>query len=120
MRFSLQPEQRPEPRMCSLSIDEILSLAERDPGTRPPLENYFSPTKKETFTKDYLHHLNTGLLDAKHGKLGSDQYLVFVLSFQFTAPLLKSSHKMIFFPRKNCFCVFLPGESFPLQPQGTS
>ena len=55
MRFSLQPEQRPEPRMRSLSIDEILSLAEKDPGTRPPLENYFSPTKKETFTKDYLH-----------------------------------------------------------------
>ncbi|MCK5135541.1 MAG: hypothetical protein KAR19_07105 [Bacteroidales bacterium] len=89
MRFSLQPEQRPEHRMHTVSIDEILTLGERDPESRPPLENYFSPTRREAFTKDYLHYLNSGLLDAKHGKLDSDQYLVFVLSFQFTAPLLE-------------------------------
>jgi len=89
MRFSLQPEQRPEHRMHILSIDEIVTLGERGPGIRPPLENYFSPTKKEAFTKDYLHYLNTGLLDAKHGNLDTDQYLTFVLSFQFTAPLLE-------------------------------
>lgn len=67
--------------MRTLSIDEILTLGERDPENRPPLENYFSPTKKEAFTKDYLHYLNTVLLDAKHENLDMDQYLVFVLSF---------------------------------------
>jgi len=91
MRFSLHPEQRPEPRMRTVSIDEILSLGEKLPGNRPQLEQYFSPTKKEAFIKDYLHYLNTGLLDAKHGNLNIDQYLVFVLSFQFTAPLLEIS-----------------------------
>jgi hypothetical protein len=75
--------------MRTLSIDEILSLCESLPEERPPLEHYFSPTRKEAFIKDYLHYLNSGLLDAKRGFLDSDQYLVFVLSFQFTAPLLE-------------------------------
>jgi hypothetical protein len=89
MRFSIQPEPRPEQRMRTVSIDEILTLGEKLPGNRPQLEHYFSPTKKEAFIKDYLHYLNSGLLDAKHGKLDMDLYLVFVLSFQFTAPLLE-------------------------------
>ena len=89
MRFSIQPEPRPEQRMRTVSIDEILTLGEKLPGDRPQLEHYFSPTKKEAFIKDYLHYLNSGLLDAKHGKLDMDLYLVFVLSFQFTAPLLE-------------------------------
>lgn len=89
MRFSLQPEQRPEQKMRTISIDEVLSLGEKLPGERPQLEHYFSPTKREAFIKDYLHYLNSGLLDAKHGNLDMDLYLVFVLSFQFTAPLLE-------------------------------
>ncbi len=88
MRFSLQPEPRPEQKIRTVSIDEIQSICENDSGDKPPLEHYFSPTKKESFIKEFLHYLNTGLLDAKHGKLDLDLYLVFVLSFQFTAPLL--------------------------------
>jgi hypothetical protein len=75
--------------MRTVSIDEILSACEGDPGEKPPLEHYFSPTKKEIFIKEFLHYLNTGLLDARHGNLDSNQYLVFVLSFQFTSPLLE-------------------------------
>jgi len=75
--------------MRILSIDEILSLGERMPGEKPSLEHYFSPTRKETFVKEYLHYLNTWLLEARHGSLDRDLYLVFVLSFQFTAPLLE-------------------------------
>jgi len=89
MRFSIQPEPRPEQRIRSVSIDEVLSLSDKLPGDRPQLEHYFSPTKKEAFIKDFLHFLNSGLLDAKHGKLDMDHYLVFVLSFQFIAPLLE-------------------------------
>lgn len=75
--------------MRIVSIDEILSIGERLPGDRPALANYFSPTRKETFVKEFLHYLNTWLLEARHGKLDSDLYLVFVLSLQFTAPLLE-------------------------------
>jgi len=89
MRFSLQPEQRPEQRMRTVSIDEILTLCERMPEGKPLLEHYFSPTRKEAFIKDYLHYLNSGLLEAKRGALDIDQYLVFILSFQFVAPLLE-------------------------------
>ena len=89
MRFSIQPEQRPEQKMRTLSIDEVVNACENDPGTKPPLEHYFSPTKKESFIKKFLHYLNTGLLEARHGNLDPDQYLAFVLSFQFTAPLLE-------------------------------
>lgn len=89
MRFSLQPEQRPEHRLRTVSIDEILLLFSKEADKRPPLEHYFSPTKREVFIKDYLHFLNSGLLEAKHEKLDLDQYLVFILSFQFTAPLLE-------------------------------
>ena len=88
MRFSIQPEPRPEQRMRTVSIDEIVSACENDPGQKPTLEHYFSPTKKQSFIKDFLHYLNSGLLEAKHGKLHRDQYLAFILSFQFTAPLL--------------------------------
>jgi len=89
MRFSIQPEPRPEQRMRTLSLDELVSIGEHEPGDKPQLEQYFSPTKKEQFIKDFLHYLNTGLLDAKHGRLDLDKYLSFILSFQFTAPLLE-------------------------------
>jgi len=91
MRFSLQPEPRPEQNMRTVSIDDIVSACENDPGEKPTLEYYFSPTKKEAFIKDFLHYLNSGLLDAKHGNLDREQYLAFILSFQFTAPLLEIS-----------------------------
>ena len=91
MRFSLQAEPRPEHRLRTVSIDEIVSLFSQEEKHSPLLEHYFSPTKKETFIKDFLHYLNTGLLEAKHGELNSDKYLVFILSFQFTAPLLEIS-----------------------------
>jgi hypothetical protein len=89
MRFSIQPEQRPEQKMRTISIDEVTQACENAHGIRPPLEHYFSPSKKESFIKKFLHYLNTGLLEAKHGNLDTDQYLAFVLSFQFTAPLLE-------------------------------
>ena len=89
MRFSIQPEQRPEQRMQTVSIDEVVQACENAPGGKPPLEHYFSPTKKASFIKKFLHYLNTGLLEAKHGELDAEQYLAFVLSFQFTAPLLE-------------------------------
>jgi hypothetical protein len=91
MRFSIQPEPRPEQGMRTLSLDELVSVCEHEAGDKPQLEHYFSPTKKEKFIKDFLHYLNTGLLDAKHGKLDLDKYLAFILSFQFTAPLLEIS-----------------------------
>ncbi len=91
MRLSLQPEPRPEHRLRAVTIDEIVSLCSHEEEHRPPLEHYFSPSKKEAFIKDFLHYLNTGLLEAKHGELNSDKYLVFILSFQFTAPLLEIS-----------------------------
>jgi len=75
--------------MRTLSLDELVSIGEHEPGDKPQLEQYFSPTKKEQFIKDFLHYLNTGLLDAKHGRLDLDKYLSFILSFQFTAPLLE-------------------------------
>ena len=75
--------------MRTVSIDEVLNVCENTPGVKPPLEHYFSPTKKDSFIKNFLHYLNSGLLEAKHGNLDSDQYLAFVLSFQFTAPLLE-------------------------------
>ncbi|MBE0653467.1 MAG: hypothetical protein IH594_06695 [Bacteroidales bacterium] len=75
--------------MQTLSIEEILSLGDRMGDNRPALENYFSPTRKEKFVKDYIHYLNTCLLEAKHGNLDMDLYLVLVLSFQFIAPLLQ-------------------------------
>jgi len=88
MDLSLRPQQRPEQRMHTVTIEEILSLGDRPDDRRPALEYYFSPTRREQFEKDYIHYLNSSLLDAKHGKLDMDLYLVFVLSFQFTAPLL--------------------------------
>lgn len=91
MRFSIQPEPRPEQNMRTVSIDEILLACENDPGIKPPLEHYFSPTRKDSFIKDFLHYLNTGLLEAKHGHLDREQYLAFILSFQFSAPLLEIS-----------------------------
>lgn len=89
MRFSLQPEQRPEMRMQTVSIEEIVTRLERNSDHRPPLEYYFSPDRKEAFTKDFIHYLNTELLEAKHGNLDLDLYLVFLLTFQFISPLLE-------------------------------
>ena len=89
MRFSLQPEPRPEQSIRTVSIDEILVICGHERQGKPPLEKYFSPSKKSEFIKEFLHYLNSGLLDAKQGGLDQDRYLVFVLSFQFTAPLLE-------------------------------
>lgn len=89
MRFSIQPEPRPEQSMRTVTIDEIVNACASAPEAKPGLENYFSPTKKQSFVKDFLHFLNSGLLEAKHGNLHRDQYLAFILSFQFTAPLLE-------------------------------
>lgn len=89
MALSLVPNQIPEQRIHTLTIEEIVELGKHLETPHPPLENYFSPTRKERFIKDYLHYLNTSLLEAKHGYLNLDLYLVFVFSFQFTAPLLK-------------------------------
>jgi hypothetical protein len=91
MRFSIQPEPRPEQNLRTVTLDELLSVCESDPGTKPTLEHYFSPSKKEAFVKDFLHYLNTGLLEAKHGNLDRELYLAFILSFQFSAPLLEIS-----------------------------
>ena len=88
MSLSLRPEQRPEMRMHTVSIEEILKLAENYSEGHPPLENYFSPTRKEVFEKDYTHYINTLLLEVKHRNLDLELFLVFVLSFQFIAPLL--------------------------------
>jgi hypothetical protein len=89
MSMSLVPRMIPEQRMHTVTIEEILKLGEQTGNIQPPLEHYFSPTRKEMFIKDYLHYLNTSLLEAKHGSLDLDLYLVFVLSFQFTSPLLE-------------------------------
>ncbi len=89
MRFSIQPEPRQEQYMRTVTIDQIVAVYEGDLGAKPSLENYFSPTKSASFIKEFLHYLNSGLLEAKHGNLDQDQYLAFVLSFQFTAPLLE-------------------------------
>ena len=91
MRFSIQPEPRPEQKLRTVTLDELLSVCESDPGTKPTLEHYFSPSKKEAFVKAFLHYLNTGLLEAKHGNLDRELYLAFILSFQFSAPLLEIS-----------------------------
>lgn len=95
MGFSLRPEQRPEQkpeqRMQILSIEEILAVLEHEARDRPLLEHYFSPPKKGRFIKDFLHYINTLLLDGKHGNMDSDTYLVLVFSFQFVAPLLEIS-----------------------------
>jgi len=89
MRFSIQPEPRPKQQLQTVTIDEVLNICEHDTEKKPPLEHYFSPTKKEAFIKDFLHYLNSGLLEARHGDLDREQYLAFILSFQFTAPLLE-------------------------------
>ena len=89
MALSLIPQQQPEHRMHTVSIEEVLSLGEKFKKDRPPLEHYFSPTRKDSFVKEYVHYLNSSLLEAKHGYLDLDLYLMFLLSFQFTAPLLE-------------------------------
>ena len=89
MRFSIRPEPRQEQKMQTLSIEEVILACEHDLGARPTLEHYFSPTKRKTFIKEFLHYLNSGLLDAKHGKLDKEKYIALILSFQFSAPLLE-------------------------------
>ncbi len=91
MAMSLFPQMIPKQRMHSLSIEEILSLGVGLERNQPPLEHYFSPNRREKFVKNYLHYLNTLLLEAKHGHLELDMYLVLVLSFQFIVPLLEIS-----------------------------
>ena len=75
--------------MHTVTIDEVISLVENLEGDKPALENYFSPTRREMFVKDYIHYLNSSLLEVKRGNLNMEKYLGFVLSFQFTAPLLE-------------------------------
>ncbi|MGC9338081.1 MAG: hypothetical protein ACP5EQ_08395 [Candidatus Cloacimonadia bacterium] len=75
--------------MITVTLDEILSLTKIHEEEKPQLEQYFSPSKKKQFIKDYRHFLNTCLLEARHGNLDKDLYLVLVLSFQFIAPLLE-------------------------------
>lgn len=75
--------------MRTVTLEEIMSACEHDPGAKPTLEHYFSPSKKEHFIKEFLHYLNTGLLEARKGYLDREQYLAFLLSFQFTSPLLE-------------------------------
>lgn len=89
MDLSLKPQQRPEQRMHTVTIEEILRLGDQANKDRPALENYFSPSKRAQFEKDFIHYLNTSLLEMKHGHLDMDLYLVFVLSFQFITPLLE-------------------------------
>jgi hypothetical protein len=91
MRFSIQPEPRQEQHLRTVTIDEILAACEVESGEKPQLDKYFSPTKSAEFIKDFLHYLNTGLLEARHGNLDKEQYLALILSFQFTAPLLEIS-----------------------------
>lgn len=93
MRFSIQPEQRQTQVLRTVSLEEIVAGISRDREQRPPLEHYFSPPRKDAFIKDFLHYLNTELLEAKHGKMDLDLYLVFILTFQFVAPLLDISVK---------------------------
>jgi hypothetical protein len=89
MRFSLQPEPRPEQSMKTLSIDEIVEVFESSGSGKPALENYFSPDRKDHFIKEFLHFLNTSLLEIKQGELDPEKYIMLVLLFQFVAPLLE-------------------------------
>ena len=50
MRFSIQPEPRPEQNMRTVTIDEIMTVCENDLGEKPPLEHYFSPTKNDAIS----------------------------------------------------------------------
>ena len=109
MRFSLQPEPRPEQRMQTVTLDEIMTACENIQGGKPALEYYFSPPKKQAFIKDFLHYLNTELLEAKHGNLYRESYLALILSFQFTSPLLEiSSEKVKFSINRHCSCFCFP------------
>lgn len=89
MRFNLQPEQRHLQQMRTVSLEEILAGISLGLEQRPLLEHYFSPPKREAFIKEFRHYLNTELLEARHGKMDLELYLVFVLTFQFVAPLLE-------------------------------
>ncbi len=75
--------------MQIITIEEILAIGHHKEEEKPQLEQYFSPSKKEKFIKDYIHYLNSCLLDAKQGNLDRELYLVLVLNFQFVAPLLE-------------------------------
>lgn len=88
MELSFSHEMLPEQRLQMVSIDDIISFGRRASPKHPSLDNYFSPTKKERFEHNYKHFLNSELLEAKHGNMDKNQYVMFVLSFQFTAPLL--------------------------------
>jgi hypothetical protein len=101
MAISLIPQQRPEQGMKTVTIEEIVSLGRKYATDQPPLEHYFSPGKKEQFIKEYIHYLNSSLLEAKHGQMDQHLYLMFVISFQFIAPLLgiSAEKEMVLFYR---------------------
>jgi len=89
MAMSMGQRMVPEQRMHTVTIEEILSVGEKLDKDHLSLDQYFSPSRKEKFVKDYLHYLNSSLLDARHGHLDLDLYLLLVLSFQFILPLLE-------------------------------
>ena len=75
--------------MRTVAIEDIICVFDKDRGRKPTLEHYFSPSKKAHFIKEFLHYLNTSLLEARHGELHREQYLALILSFQLSAPLLE-------------------------------
>lgn len=89
MDLSQGLRQEPRQQLIRVTLDEILSLNKVHEDDKPQLKQYFSPTRKDQFIKDFHHFLNTCLLEARHGNLDKDLYLLFVLSFQFVAPLLE-------------------------------
>jgi hypothetical protein len=90
MALSLSPQQLPDQRILTLNIDDIIAVTDFLPDAgKPQLEEYFSPSKRKQFEKDYTHYLNSSLLNVRHGELDLELYLVLVLSFQFVAPLLE-------------------------------
>ncbi len=89
MNYSLSPGMRPQQHMHTVTLEQIQQLGEELNGDHPGLEQYFSPSRKDKFVKDYLHFLNTNLLQLKQRDLTLERYLVFVFSFQFIAPLLE-------------------------------
>ena len=88
MSLRLTPFQMPDQRMRTVTLDEVLKLGERLREGRPLLDHYFSPTRREQFIDDYIKFLDSSLFEAKQGNMDTDLYLLFVLSFQFVAPLL--------------------------------
>lgn len=87
--LSLIPQQLPEQRMHTVTIDEVIALGAQIDERQPPLEHYFSPSRREAFIKDFVHYMNSSLLELKNYNLDLELYLVFAMSFQFISPLLE-------------------------------